>query len=260
MKDLTVFLDKQTNKQTNKTSALNKVFICAFVTFCCLSQVHAVSVRERMQNEVTSIKSLKSFYKTNYKPYDRRYTIQYLPQYLLKLNVQQTPDWVIEALDSALDDSYAPLAVAAMRCIGDLKLAAFADRLTSSFAKAPARNPASQYSARLAVLESMRKFDSTTVQEYLPALVDSYSEELIFSQVFEKLMETVVSYGQPALEEKVDRFETFAVNTLAQHENEMKLKKTVDKQNDPFYPEYSRVMQAIKRAKLSLAHKGGSHE
>jgi hypothetical protein len=213
-----------------------------------------------MQKEATSIESLKSFYKTHYKPYDRRYTIQYLPQYLLKFNVQQTPDWAIEALDSALDDSYAPLAVAAMRCIGDLKLAAFADRLTACFIKAPARNSASQYSVRIAVLESMQKFDSTTVQEYLPALVDSYSEELIFSQVFEKLMETVVLYGQPALEEKVDRFETFAGNTLVQHESVIKSGKVIDRQNDPFYPEYSRVIQIIKRAKLSLTHKGGSHE
>ena len=60
------------------------------------------SVREMMEQEVTSLSCLYDFYAKHTSPYERRYFMQYAPEYLTKFGVADAPLWLTLALDSAL--------------------------------------------------------------------------------------------------------------------------------------------------------------
>jgi len=90
-----------------------------------ISSHAARSVREMMKNEVTDVSSLQTFYTKHNSAYERRYFLQYLPDYLEKFGVSETPGWVITALNDALKSNDAPLSISAVKTIGMLKLESF---------------------------------------------------------------------------------------------------------------------------------------
>jgi len=206
----------------------------------------AESVREMMEKEVGSVSSLQSFYETHTKPYERRYIIQYAPEYLTKFSASETPGWLIKALEDAVNSKNQPLVIAAIKCIGVLKLEQFSENVTALFTDAYQKNTAYAIAKRIAVLDAMKNFSENTINEKIPELVKSYSELLIGDPVFEKLMESVVLFSDASLVTELSRFEVQAQKGVEENKDKPERQQ-----------EYARIAQMISRTKNSISKKGG---
>ena len=237
-------------RQKKRTFLMLSTLLFAFIMLCSISSAGAAaSVREQMEKEATSLTSLQSFYETHTKPYERRYIIQYAPEYLVKFAVTEAPAWIIKALDEALNGSYDPLVVSAIQCIGELKIESFSDELTDLFISAPQKSAAFATSFRMAVLDAMKNFNEESVNKKLHQLIKSYSELLICDPAFDKLMETVVLFGDESLVSELSRFEAHAQKRLETNKDDPERQR-----------EYARILQLISRTKHSVSAKGGKDE
>ncbi|MBN1983409.1 MAG: hypothetical protein JW795_17865 [Chitinivibrionales bacterium] len=225
---------------------------CQFIfiiLFCIVPIVYGESVYEQMERSVTSAESLKEFYLSHTKPYERRYTFQYLPGYLEKYPGLQTSIWMTNAIDSALTSSYTPLVVSAIRCIGELRMNSFADKLTEIFRHAPQVQNAESFSVREAVLESLRHFSDAEIEKSLLPMLKSYSVNQMLNSPFTKLVGMTIRYGNRNHLEELKRFEICAakeMKSLSRGEN-------VPNKYDEIYP-------LLKKARVLLSVKGDPHE
>lgn len=207
------------------------------------------SVREIMQQEVTSLSGLYDFYAAHTAPYERRYFMQYAPDYLTKFGVSEAPLWLTLALDSALGSTYVPLNIAAVRCIGALKIEAFSDKLTNEFINS-GKKPDLSLSFRLAVLESMKKFDpSQKMEENIGLLLKNFQQELILDADFSALMEATMLFGGKTYMPYLDKFDAKADEALSSNGQAPEKKKDI-----------YRVKELITRAKKSISAKEGKNE
>ena len=218
----------------------------------CLIAVHsqaAGSVREMMKNEVFDVSSLHTFYISHNTPYQQRYFLRYLPHYLEKLEISGIPDWVFTALDAALDSDYTPLAIAAVKSIGDLKLESFSDKMTERFI-ASEQDANHSLSYRIAVIEAFKQFSgSEKIKSSISRLLLHFPENRIGDPDFTGLMEVTMLFGGKSEETMLAKFETRVANLLERGAPD-------DKRN----PDLDRIKELIQRTMRSLAAKGGYDE
>jgi hypothetical protein len=228
---------------------VDHILLVVCILLCSISMVQAgVSIREQMQNKVTSLSTLQDFYITYFKPYERRYIIQYTPEYLEKFGVQEVPAWFVAALDSALDSPYDRLAISAINCIGQLNLSSFNEKLTKAFVAVSPKK--TNYSAplRMAILQSMHGFPVDNIQKTLPILLKGYPEQLIRDPVFEKLMELSIQFGDNRVATEIERFDVYTKNRAFLNKDK------------PDYREYQKIVDLVSKTKNAVAQKGGIHE
>ncbi len=226
-----------------------RVVICLVLCVIISSAYSAESVREMMKKDITDVSSLYTFYTSHTSPYQQRYFLRYLPEYLAKLEITETPSWATTALDAALDSDYAPLAIAAVKSIGDLKLELFSDEMTERFIASEQKAYLS-LSYRVAVLESFKKFnDSEKIKSNINRLLLNFPKDRICDPDFTGLMEVTMLFGAASNAPMLAKFETSVDNLLSRQEPD-------DKRN----PDLDRIKELIQRAKRSVAVKGGHDE
>jgi len=214
-----------------------------------ISSHAARSVREMMKNEVTDVSSLQTFYINHNSSYERRYFLQYLPDYLEKFGVSEIPSWINNALNEALDSEYAPLSIAAVKSIGALKLESFSDKLSQGFIDSEKKAYLS-LSYRIAVLETFKKFrNSEQMKKNISQLLQNFPKERVCDPDFTGLMEVTVLFGIEGNAQMLLKFET-------QVENLMERQVPDERRN----PKLDRIKELIERTKKSLSLKGGRNE
>jgi len=209
----------------------------------------ARSVREIMKTEVTDISSLYTFYTNHNSSYERRYFLKYLPDYLIKFGISEIPEWVTNAFDDALDSDYVPLAIAAAKSIGALKLDSFSDKMTERFITSEKKAYLS-LSYRIAVLEAFKRFDnSEKVKGNVSRLLKNFPQERVFDPDFTELMEVAILFCVKSDMVMLSRFE----NRIAT----MPETQAPDERRNP---DLERIKGLLQRVKRSLALKGGHDE
>ena len=236
-------------KKRNKNRTIVRIMVFLALVLITTSTQAARSVREMMKNEVTDVSSLQTFYINHNSAYERRNFLQYLPGYLEKFGVSETPGWVITALDEALKSNDAPLSISAVKTIGMLKLESFSDELTQGFINSGQKaHLALTY--RIAVLESLKKFDSSDeMKNNVSTLLQNFPEWRIRDSDFAGLMEIAVRFGVKENALLLQKFETHVDNLLNSHEPDEKRSR-----------ELNEIKEMIQRTKGSLALKGGQNE
>ena len=217
-----------------------------FIALCCIITFSnaAESVREMMAEEVTTLPSLYDFYSKHTSPYERRYFMQYAPEYLAKFGVSDAPLWLSLALDSALGSNYVPLTISAVNCIGDMKIESFSGKLVNEFNNS-GKKPDLSLAFRIAVLESFKKFPpSLTMEENIGLLLKNFRLDRIFDPDFTALMEATMLFGSKEYISYIDNFEA-KVNSIT----------SLNVQAPEKQYELNRVKQLIKRTKNSISVK-----
>jgi len=202
-----------------------------------------------MRNEITDVSSLQTFYINHNSAYERRNFLQYLPDYLEKFGVSDIPEWVINALDAALVSDYTPLAIAAAKSIGALKLDSFSDKMTERFI-ASEQEIYLSLSYRIAVLEAFKKFDSSDrIKANVSRLLNNFPQERIFDPDFSLLLEVTILFGAEENAQMLLKYES-RIDTM------------LDRQipEERRNPDIDRIKELIQRTKRSLALKGGQDE
>ena len=236
-------------KKRNKNRTIVRIMVFLALVLITTSTQAARSVQEMMKNEVTDVSSLQTFYTKHNSSYERRYFLQYLPVYLEKYEVSETPGWVITALNDALKSNDAPLSISAVKTIGMLKLESFSDELTQGFINSGQKaHLALTY--RIAVLESLKKFDrSDEMKNNVSVLLQNFPEWRIRDSDFAGLMEIAVRFGVKENALLFEKFETHVDNLLNSHEPDEKRRR-----------ELNEIKEMIQRTKSSLSLKGGQNE
>jgi hypothetical protein len=163
--------------------------------------------------------------------------------------VSEVPAWLAIALDSALGSSYVPLAISAVRCIGDMKIESYSDELVNEFLNSGKKADLA-LSFRIAVLESLKKFDpSAKMEENIGLLLKNFPQERICDPDFTALMEATTVFGNKKYMSYLDSFDARINNALSSNGLPPEIK------NDLY-----RIKELIKRTKNSISVKEVYHE
>ncbi|MBN1984614.1 MAG: hypothetical protein JW795_24015 [Chitinivibrionales bacterium] len=210
---------------------------------------YRLSIREIMDKEVTDTSKLQLFYISHSSAYEKRYIVQYIPDFLTKFEIKQAPGWIVNALDTALSSSDGPLSAAAAMSIGKLNMSEFADRLAAEFVDAPKKKGGHFLDFQVAVLDALPSLDQEKNKKNLSKILKSHPKEVIFGEVFDRLMNVTMLFGDSTHIKELEKFEVSAKKLADQN-----------KSNKLIHDQIVEVIDRVTKIKKAVSEKGGKHE
>lgn len=158
---------------------------------------HTMALSMKINPSIKKAEMFKKFYMLNRTPYERKYCMLYAPKYI---KAKKAPEWLHYEIKKALMDIHSPLALNAIKTIGELKLKRYSKNLVflfSSLCEEPVRVEI------LKSLQSIHECKNVPVNQ----LLKHYSTKLVGCDSFALLLQMTAQFGNDASVKEVERFE-----------------------------------------------------